>query len=266
MQEKSLIPQERNPYQIMDRMDDSLIEAELENRIVTTWVYSFTGSDGKFQSGLSKVGVDACCTEMAKTGHIIREGEIRFQIDPTDSEYVLFQGMAERYVVNNDGTEVKMEIVNGTKRQWTMMKSKGKIINDPFWYEKGAMKAIRNARARMIPEEIRTKIITLAKQKGRVKDVNSSQKPLKPPQSKKLDESIPEAGEKKKVLWKDRIDSFVTSMQGYEEKLGLDVYVKILEKNEVDPDQIKNMTEGKGMILYNDLENAYKELQEIEES
>ena len=185
---KELIKREDNIFLAFDRMDDSLIEAELENRIVTTWVYSFTGSDGKFQSGLSKVGVDACCTEMAKTGHIIREGEIRFQVDPTDSEYVLFQGMAERYVINNDGTEVKMETVNGTKRQWIMMKKKdGKVVSDPFWYEKGAMKAIRNARARMIPEEIRTKIITLAKQKGRVKDLKT---PLKPPKKSSQDRNL----------------------------------------------------------------------------
>jgi len=178
--EKSLVPQARDPYQIMDRMDDSLIEAELENRIVKTWVYSFTGSDGKFQSGLSKVGVDACCTEMAKTGHIIREGEVKFQIDPTNDEYILFQGIATRYAISKEGKEIMMEAVNGTKRQWTMMKKRdGKVVNDPFWYEKGAMKALRNARARMIPEEIRTKIITLAKQKGRIKDINSNDKPPK---------------------------------------------------------------------------------------
>jgi hypothetical protein len=64
-----------------------------------------------------------------------------------------------------------MEAVNGTKRQWVKMKSKGKIVDDPFWYEKGAMKALRNARSRLIPEEIRSKIITLAKTKGRVKDI-----------------------------------------------------------------------------------------------
>ena len=94
--------------------------------------------------------------------------------------------------------------------------------------------------------------------------------PLKPPKKSSQDSengsSVKDKDKKGTLPWKDRIKAFVTSMQGYEEKLGLDVYVKILEKNEVDPDQIKNMTEGKGMILYNDLATAHKELQEIEES
>jgi len=186
MEEKALVTQNRDPYQIMDSLDDALIEAEIENRIVNTWVYAFTGSDGKFQSGLSKIGVDACCTEMAKTGHVIREGEVKFAPDPISSEHILFQGPATRYAINREGQEVKMESVNGTKRQWIRMKLKtGKVIDDPFWFEKGAMKALRNARARLIPEEIRTKIILLAKTKGKVKNIdeNSSQGGKSTPQS-----------------------------------------------------------------------------------
>ena len=195
MEGQALVQQDRNPYQIMDALDDEIIKAELENRIIDTWVYSFTGSDGKFQSGLSKVGVDASCTEMAKQGNVIREGVISFQMDPTDKEYILFQGIATRYIVTPDGKEMMMESVNGTKRQWIKMKSKGKIVDDSFWYEKGAMKALRNARARLIPEEIRTKIIALAKQKGKVKQVNTTEtesettpeeKPMSDPQRKKL--------------------------------------------------------------------------------
>jgi hypothetical protein len=102
MTDTALVTQERNPYQIMDALDDELIKAELENRIVDTWVYSFP-MDGKNQTGLSKVGVDACCTEMAKSGNVIREGAVTFQKDPIDSEYVLFQSMATRYLINQDG-------------------------------------------------------------------------------------------------------------------------------------------------------------------
>jgi hypothetical protein len=173
--EQSLVPPDRTPYQIMDALDDDLIKAELENRIVETWVYTFFGSDGQPQSGLSKIGVDACCTEMAKHGNIIREGEVRFAQDPTDKEYILFQGIATRVVLGDDGKEFIYESVNGTKRQWTKMQLKnGKIVDDPFWYEKGTMKALRNARARLIPEETRTKIIAFAKQKGRIRPINGN--------------------------------------------------------------------------------------------
>ena len=171
MTEQALVQQDRTPYQIMDALDDELIKAELENRIVNTWVYTFT-QDGRPQSGLSKIGVDACCTEMAKQGNVIREGAVTFLIDPTDKEYILFQGMATRFIVGEDGSEIQMESVNGTKRQWVNMKKRdGKIITDPFWFEKGSMKCLRNARARLIPEEIRTKIIALAKQGGKTQKV-----------------------------------------------------------------------------------------------
>jgi len=161
-------------YQIMDAMDDEIIKAELENRVVKTWVYSYRGSDGKQVEGLSKVGVDACCTEMAKTGHVIREGEVKFSADPTNKEYILFMGQATRHVLDGE-KHIEMEVVNGTKRQWIKMKRKdGSIVDDPFWFEKGAMKALRNARSRLIPEEIRTKIITFARQQNRVKEVQDN--------------------------------------------------------------------------------------------
>ena len=125
--EKSLVETD-NVYQVMDGLDDKLIEAELENRIVDTWVYSFVGSDGRPQTGLSKVGVDECCNEMAKQGNIIREGEVKYQRDPISDEHVLFQGIATRVVHDRDGNEVVMESVNGTKRQWIKMKKRDRHL------------------------------------------------------------------------------------------------------------------------------------------
>jgi hypothetical protein len=166
---------EDNVYQVMDHLDDSLIEAELENRIADTWVYSFS-SGGKQQTGLSKVGVDECCNEMAKQGNIIREGKVEYQRDPISDEHVLFQGIATRVVHDREGNEAMMESVNGTKRQWVKMKLKdGKVVDDPFWFEKGSMKALRNAKSRLISATVRTKIIMIAKDKGRVRDVGSSE-------------------------------------------------------------------------------------------
>ena len=161
-------------FRTLDGLDDELIKAELESRISSVWVYSFK-QGGKTITGLSKVGVDAACTEMAKSGHIIEEGLVSHELDPTDHEYLLFKVTATRVLVNLDtGLRIDMETVNGTKRQWTRMKAKGKVIGDPFYYEKGAMKAVRNARTRLIPEEIKATITALAQNtKGRVKTVTA---------------------------------------------------------------------------------------------
>ena len=52
-----------DPFSLMDQLDDEAILAELEGRVVGSWVYEFM-QDGKQIRGLSKVGVDAACREM----------------------------------------------------------------------------------------------------------------------------------------------------------------------------------------------------------
>ena len=177
-----LVPtqQEGGVYAIMDQFDDDLIKAEIENRITDTWVYSFK-ADGRPQIGLSKVGVDACCTEMAKDGkRVIREGRPQMEIDPTNPEYMLFTCPASRFKINEeDGRETQFETVYGVKRQWTRMRlrDRTRVVEDPFWYEKGVAKAGRNARSRLIPEDIKIQIFALAKKekkKERVRVIETS--------------------------------------------------------------------------------------------
>jgi len=254
-------------FQIMDRLDDELIEAELKNRVVNTWSYSFKGSDGRLQEGLSKVGVDEACVEMSKRGYIIREGQIVMTPDPTNAEYMLFQVPASLIRITGEGKEVLMDVVNGTKRQWIKMKLKnGSVVNDPFWYEKGAMKAARNARSRLIPSETKATILMLARQKGKQKEITSgTEPPLKPPK-KSSEKGKKEDQEKKKAIpWADRVDAFVKTIEGYEEKLGQDVYADILSKHEVDPPQLKEMSEEKAVKLYEDMWKAYQDTLETEE-
>jgi len=162
------IAKDVNPYQLMDALDDEIIKAELENRIVEHWVYAFK-QDGKIVSNLSKAGVDACCTEMAKQGHIIEEQPVQFSQDPGDPHAMLFTVVATRVLVDFKTSErLALETVNGAKRQ--SMKGKGGKFN-PFWFEQGAMKAARNARIRLIPEEIKVQILALAREKKLVKSV-----------------------------------------------------------------------------------------------
>ena len=157
-----------NPYKVMDALDDEIIVAEMENRIVEHWVYAFK-QDGKMVSNLSKAGVDACCTEMAKSGHIIEEQLVQFAPDPGDPHAFLFTVVASRVLVNLEtGQRIIMDTVNGAKRQ--SMKDKHGKFNH-FWFEQGAMKAARNARNRLIPEEVKVKILALAKERKKIKGV-----------------------------------------------------------------------------------------------
>lgn len=174
----AVVKQECDVFAIMDKMDDDIIQAELENRVVSTWVYSFQGQEGKQQTGLSKKGVDEACTEMAKQGHLIEEEDLQWSKCPLSDEYVVFKAKVRRVVLGKDGARVPMEPVFGTKRQWIKDHRKnGPDVDDKFWFEKGAAKALRNARSRLIPAEIQAKIIALAKTQGKVKEVGPKNTP-----------------------------------------------------------------------------------------
>lgn len=168
-----------DPFEVMDQMDDEIILKEIEGRIVDTWVYHFKDDNGREQWGLSKVGVDASCAELAKKGEVIREIDVSYQIDPTDKQYVLFVGKAARYGVARDGKEVLLDTAIGTKRQGLIgFRKDGTSFKNPFWFEQGAMKALRNARGRLISEEIKTKIISFAKKHNKTQELPSSEKPV----------------------------------------------------------------------------------------
>lgn len=161
-----------DPFSLMDTLDDKAIIAELEGRVVDTWVYHFS-QDKQDIWGLSKVGVDAACREMAKLGEVIREIEVNFVVDPSSDGYFLFTAKAARFVVNKDGQEIELDSAIGTKRQ-ANHHPKGGL--NKFWFEQGSMKALRNARQRLISEDVRAKIMALAKKKGKIKDVKPDTK------------------------------------------------------------------------------------------
>jgi len=171
-----------DPYQVMDLLDEQSFIEELKGRVANEWVYSFY-QDGQKVVGLSKVGVDACCREMAKAGEIIREEDVTWEIDPTDSNHVLFKGSATRVAISNDGKEYKLDKAIGTKRQCINVVTRQEgVTNRPnnFWFEHGCMKALRNARARLISEDIRAKVIAIAKDQGKIKDVANEKTSTEP--------------------------------------------------------------------------------------
>lgn len=155
-----------------EELDDRLILKELENQIVDSWVYHFT-QDGHEIWGLGKVGIDACAKEMGTKGVALREDSVDYKIDPTHPEFVLFTAKVSKHVVAKGGAEAMVESAIGTKRQWIMLKrrSDGKLVPNKFWFEQGSIKALRNAKSRLIPDDIKTKIITFAKQKKKVIEI-----------------------------------------------------------------------------------------------
>lgn len=164
-------------FQRFDALDDKAIIAEIENRVVDAWVYHFK-SGGREVWGLGKAGIDGCAQELSKNGIALREEDVKVQVDPTNSQYVLFTARVAKHFVDKQGEEAMVESAIGTKRQWTrrMEKGKDKPTDDPFWFEKGSIKALRNAKSRLIPEEIKAQIITFAKQKGKVKEIKNGEK------------------------------------------------------------------------------------------
>lgn len=157
-----------------DQLDDRAIIAELEGRVLEAWVYHFP-QEGKDVWGIAKEGADECVHRMAKDGVAIREEDLTWETDPTNPEFVLFKATVSKYLVSEDGSrEAKLDTVIGTKKQWIMMKRRdGHIAQNKFWFEQGSQKAIRNAKLRLIPAEIKAAVIAYAKKHKKVKTLDS---------------------------------------------------------------------------------------------
>lgn len=160
-----------------DGLDDDVIVAELEGRLVDTAVYHFN-QDGKELWGIGKVGVDWCANELTKQGYVLRDEDVEHSIDPTDPAYVLLKAKVGLFLVAKDGAEARVSTAIGTKRQSVKLRKRdGSTVPDGFWYEKGSQKALRNARLRLIPEEVKAMIIARAKEGGKVRVVTDRELP-----------------------------------------------------------------------------------------
>ena len=171
--EQSLAVAKWDPFQAMDRLDDAQIVAELEGRVSKALVYQFN-QGGQNVQGLSKKGVDAVCREMAKQGEVLRELEMDWQ---DAGEVVYFKSKVGRYAVrvnDQDGrvSEVLMDTAFGVKAQAkSMQRRDGSTQSDPFWFEKGAMKAARNGKMRLIREDLRQQVIDWGVKGGHIETV-----------------------------------------------------------------------------------------------
>lgn len=174
MIDKALIPKKTEAFDVftvMDRLDDAQIEAEIKGEVVSTWVYEFE-QEGRAIRGLSKKGTDAAVDLLAKRGEVIREKLIAIERTPEAYEFVV---VAQKFLLSKDGTqEVLLQESLGFKRQpLTMKKKDGTIIDDPFFFEKGGIKAARNAKRRLLGPAIEELIIAEAVKGRKVKQIKT---------------------------------------------------------------------------------------------
>lgn len=152
------------PFLLMDAADNDVIVAQLKGQVVEHLAYEFEDkATGKPVRGLAKTGVDEACRMMATmVGKMEVIRELEFAPPVFRDKDALFTVKAGRFLFNKETNEfVCLETVFGAKRQafqkWS--KKRGAFMDDPFWYEEGMMKAARNARMRLLSEELKAKII-----------------------------------------------------------------------------------------------------------
>ena len=168
----SLAHVEESVFAIMDALDDDLVIAEIEKRVVDTWVYHFPAKEGPEMWGLSKKGVDQALEELEKQGLCFEEDFCSVVLDPSNSDYLLFSAKVNKYRYDRNLNRIHLGSLTGYKRQWTKEKRKdGSIVTDRFYFEKGCAKALRNAKSRAISVELESKIIAFAKEQGKIKNV-----------------------------------------------------------------------------------------------
>lgn len=169
---QALVRTEPNVFLAFDRLDDDQIVAEMKGAALQEYVYEFT-EGGQTVRGLSKTGTDDAARIMAvKYGEALRE--IDCWLEREDEEAAYFKAKVARYHIKDDGTAIEMDSSIGHKRQSkrVVLKSGGSKAN-PFWYEQGGQKALRNAKLKLMPETIKRLIIEAYVEQGRVRRVRT---------------------------------------------------------------------------------------------
>lgn len=231
-------------FERFEQLDDKVIIQLLEDQVAEAWVYHFK-QEGKDIWGIGKAGIDGCAKEMGKKGIALREDSVDFMIDPTNPEFVLFTAKVSKHVVDEKGNEATVESAIGTKRQWIMLRRRGaaegerKIVQNKFWFEQGSQKALRNAKARLIPDDIKAKILAFAQKKGKVREIEPTAKKKEEdngiadmasqPNPKEEFRTIPITQKGKTVMHTkfEALDRFKEA----KEQLGKQLYYKILGEN-----------------------------------
>lgn len=107
-----------DPFALMDRLDADTFIAEMQGLASDVLVYAI--KDGKKEPtyGLSKGGVDECCTMLVSQGQCIREENLKVDyMGEGENREAIFTVTAARFAVHPDGREVRLDQVLGVKRE-----------------------------------------------------------------------------------------------------------------------------------------------------
>lgn len=180
-------------YEIMDRIDDGAVMAKVGQEVLGDMVYRFSDESGKTVLGLSKIGVDSAAAQLAGQGIIIREVSVDFKETP---DVYYFTAKAARFARDNYGNETELESAYGFKRQPKRqfqnvpvrdehgkkiyntdgsVKREYKEVENKFAFEQGGIKAVRNAKRRLIGESLIKRLIEAKLMGGNVKDIKVKQ-------------------------------------------------------------------------------------------
>ena len=157
------------PYLLFDRADDEGIIARIRGAALKRYVYHFK-QGGQEIYGLGIDGAEACKRELARTGEVLEEDDVQIERDEPEAAY--FKARCSRWATNKDGQRIKLDSALGMKRQAKFLTRRdGTIEPNPFWFEQGCSKAIRNAILNLTPMEIQERVIEAFKGKGQVIEV-----------------------------------------------------------------------------------------------
>lgn len=162
------------PYTLFDRADDDAVLARIKGQALKRYVYRFPVKGGQDVYGLGIDGAEACKRELARAGEVLEEEDVSIERDEPEAAY--FKAKCSRWAVNKDGHRIKLDSALGMKRQEKFMHLRsGTVVPDPFWFEKGCSKAIRNALLNLTPLEIQERVIEAYKGKGQVVTVEQTE-------------------------------------------------------------------------------------------
>ena len=168
----------QDPWQVMDAWDNEVIVRELRGETPRgKLVYQFR-QQGKDVVGLGKEGVDFACQLLVHQGQVIRELDLSYIIRGEGTEQEAhFTAKAGRFAIGTQG-ELALETVIATKRQplYNPVRSTGEMVLNPHWFEQGSQKALRNARMRLLPLELREFVMAQARDQGRVQQDSGQRK------------------------------------------------------------------------------------------
>lgn len=169
-EQKQPIPDEQEPYVVMERFDEQQILADIDGQIsqmADEMVYYFKDKNGKEVTGLSWVGTKAAGYHLRQKKVVnISQESVTFAQDPTDKDYMIFTVEAKDLISGAKAISMK-------RQDLFIRPKKGNPYPNPFWVEVGRSKAFRNAMQDLMPADWMAKMIKTWIDEGKVKIISA---------------------------------------------------------------------------------------------